>query len=499
MEHYGEFGDYRGVAQGNTGNFLNPVQIKIDEDTYLTNVRKIAVDRHGAMALTTDGEVYVWGNTSYTGGQGSNVNLSTYAIKVKDAEGTGFLSNIIDISMAENGGLAIDKNGKVWSWGYITYVLTGNSSYYLPVHLTSLTNMISVSLNSSNTAAFMKYNGNMYGIGSNAYGELGIGDKTSRTAPYNLGNDINKFEFGSLSGYIVKEDGTLWSAGNNDRGRLGLGDTTERTTFTQVKFEDGTEVKPKYIAAGPGDFVIINEDRKAYIAGANYYMEFSNRTATNSSWLIPFNNKEQTQVSDAIALAAGGYSSDGAAAINQLTVNTAIIRKNGTVWVSGLNDNGQMGQGFTSSSGRIPYNLLNIIGMTQDVNANVKNKYIKVGDTTDIIVLSVEGFNVFIPDDAIDQSDWTWKSLDEDVATVNANGVITGVSLGTTTIMGEDSKGNKAKAIIHVYRNQSGAITVPQVETDGSSTIVLKEDGTVWAVGYNGYGQLGQRKYCNSI
>ena len=68
---------------------------------------------------------------------------------------------------------------------------------------------------------------------------------------------------------------------------------------------------------------------------------------------------------------------------------------------------------------------------------------------------------------------------------------VTGKTLGYTTITGYNSKnGLKAKAIVNVYRNQEGAITVPIVGQGYGNTITLKEDGTVWSTGYNGYGQL---------
>ena len=71
-------------------------------------------------------------------------------------------------------------------------------------------------------------------------------------------------------------------------------------------------------------------------------------------------------------------------------------------------------------------------------------------------------------------------------------GSVTGREIGYTTITGYNSKtGVKAKAIINVYSNRTGAITVPIVGQGYGNTITLKEDGTVWATGRNDYGQLG--------
>ena len=43
--------------------------------------------------------------------------------------------------------------------------------------------------------------------------------------------------------------------------------------------------------------------------------------------------------------------------------------------------------------------------------------------------------------------------------------------------------GLKTKVIVHVYNNTAGAVTVPMAEMGDNFTIVLKEDGTVWATG----------------
>ena len=86
----------------------------------------------------------------------------------------------------------------------------------------------------------------------------------------------------------------------------------------------------------------------------------------------------------------------------------------------------------------------------------------------------------------------SWTSSNEDVATVDNNGIVTGVGIGHTTITAYNSvNGLKAKAIINVYRNKEGAITVPKVEEGEGFTVILKEDGTVWSTGKNDEGQLG--------
>ena len=101
-------------AQGDTVNRTTPVQVKIDANTYLTNVIKISAMRSMVMALTKDGEVYTWGYND-TGVLGlGDTTTRTYATRVKGVGGNGYLENIMDISIGHTTSIAVDKNGNVY-------------------------------------------------------------------------------------------------------------------------------------------------------------------------------------------------------------------------------------------------------------------------------------------------------------------------------------------------------------------------------------------------
>ena len=110
---------------------------------------------------------------------------------------------------------------------------------------------------------------------------------------------------------------------------------------------------------------------------------------------------------------------------------------------------------------------------------NYRNEYIKAGTTLALEITETTG-QVANPNEA----DWAWTSSNTDVATVNGNGVITGVSMGETTITGYNAaESSKFRVIVHVYRNKTGSVTVPDIKTgtqNAGYTIILKEDGTVW-------------------
>jgi len=82
----------------------------------------------------------------------------------------------------------------------------------------------------------------------------------------------------------------------------------------------------------------------------------------------------------------------------------------------------------------------------------------------------------------------TWESNDENIATVAA-GVVTAVGLGTTTITvtieTDDGETLKPECVVTVFTGASEAAA------GGNHTVTIRSDGTLWAWGQNGDGQLG--------
>ena len=93
----------------------------------------------------------------------------------------------------------------------------------------------------------------MFACGSNASGQLGLGDNTRRntfTAVPALpdGKVAKQVIAGSNHTMILAEDGTVFACGCNTYGQLGLGDTTDRNTFTAVSALPDGKVAKQVIA-----------------------------------------------------------------------------------------------------------------------------------------------------------------------------------------------------------------------------------------------------------
>ena len=469
--------NYGQLGNGTTTNSNKPVQVKIDENTYLTNIRKISATDTCVVALATNGEVYAWGRNNYRQlGQGDTTNC-LYAKKVKTEDGTGYIQNIIDVIANNSNTVYLDKNGGLYICGYSSNGIflektpsTKGVTYLGPKNAIKITGgYINVGL--------ITTTGKAVAWGQNDYGTFGAGNTSTKETI--VAYDVNDFKIACYGSIVLKEDGKAYAAGKNSYGQLGIGNTTNTSTLTQISID--TNSKIKYIAPGGDTSAVMTSDGTVYETGYNYYGVLSNGTTTNSSKFMPLLNNDGSSVTDGFIIPEKIIDSS----TDFYPTIFSIIKKDGTVWTSGNNSYGQLG-----NSTNINSKYLTQTGTT-NVELNAKNEYIKIGEKFDIDVISAANFNVFVKEKPV-QSDWKWTSSNEDVATIDENGVVTGKTLGYTTITGYNSKnGLKAKAIVNVYRNQEGAITVPIVGQGYGNTITLKEDGTVWATGKNDYGQLG--------
>lgn len=120
--------------------------------------------------------------------------------------------------------------------------------------------------------------------------------------------------------------------------------------------------------------------------------------------------------------------------------------------------------------------------------------YIKVNETLPLHILKNDEIGELIQNN-YDPSNFQWTSTNEEVATVDENGLVTGRTDGYTTVYAYHKEANLyAMAIVNVANH----FTNPQIGTGNGFTVILKADGTVWTVGNNKDGQLGNGTNQNS-
>lgn len=295
----------------------------------------------------------------------------------------------------------------------------------------------------SHSVAFR--NNEVFTWGANTYGQLGNGDNNPDHNQYTPVPVVGVNKAGFLTGIsgvstggthvlaFNSSAGNVFSWGNNGDGQLGDNSLTAREAPVQVvtdtsgAFLSGVTA----VSAGFSHSLALKGD-KVWAWGNNGFGQLGNNTTTTSLIAVPV-----TSLSLVSKIAAGGEHS------------LALI--NGTAWSWGYNASGQLGLGSTTI-GILPQPVLGLSQVT-DIAAGGSH-------------------SLFIADD-------------EDPASLYACGINKYGQLG-------DGTTDNRTSVVRVKKAGGPFLTgVIAVAAGLDHTLVLLSDHTVWAWGFNFFGQLG--------
>ena len=135
--------------------------------------------------------------------------------------------------------LILTNDSKLWSCGSNKFgqlALRHTERQFTP-QLTSFANIINISAGGL-FSLFQNTNGEIYGCGFNASGELGLGNNVSpQIEPICILNqppNIVQFRCGYNHAIFLDMEGNVFSVGNNDKGSLGLGSISNQNMLNQI-------------------------------------------------------------------------------------------------------------------------------------------------------------------------------------------------------------------------------------------------------------------------
>ena len=175
----------------------------------------------------------------------------------------------------------------------------------------------------------VKQDGTVWGTGSNDCGQLGDGTNSDRSHFVQVvANGASAVAVGEEHSLVLMHNGSVWATGGNSEGQLGDGTSidAERNTFFAVLPHN-----VRAVAVGAYHSMVIMHDGSVWAAGWNQQGQLGDGSASSK------NNFIQVLPSDVVAIAAGTY-------------HSMVVKRDGSVWAAGWNDSGQFGDGSATSS-----------------------------------------------------------------------------------------------------------------------------------------------------
>ena len=245
---------------------------------------------------------------------------------------------------------------------------------------------------------------------------------------------------GSKHSVGLMSNSTALAWGRNNVGQLGDGSTADRHAPVPVKGLDG---------------VCYIKDLAAVDAGGSFSLGLK-KDGTVWAWGVSGRLGDGSSESRHTPVQVKGQEGDGYLTdikkISAGRTHSLALKSDGTVWAWGINDDGQLGDGSTDTR----YTPVQVKGLDGD------------GYLTDVVEISAGGHHSLALKD--DGTVWAWGNND----------------FGQ---LGDGSSGGDADKLTPVQ--VSGLSGVVEISAGWYHSLALKDDGTVWAWGYNEFGQLG--------
>jgi len=285
--------------------------------------------------------LFTWGFNSY--GQLGNNTIASRSTPEQE-----FTSSSIWKKVASGSALviAMKNNGTLWGWGGNGYGQVGDNTRVArstPRQIGTATNWKELTVGGylfgstpRSWAHAIKTDGTLWGWGVNYAGFLGDNTTNSRSTPRQIGAATNwkQVTGGFIHTAAIKTDGTLWTWGVNDSGGLGHNDTSflgggNRSTPKQEFTSDTTW---KYVSVGHYSTGAIKDNGTLWLWGSNSYGQIGDNTTNARS--TP--RQEITSSTNWKQVSCGYFF-------------TAALRSDGTLWLWGRNNRGQLVDNTTDS------------------------------------------------------------------------------------------------------------------------------------------------------
>ena len=310
---------------------------------------------------------------------------------------------------------------------------------------------------------FVTGDGTLWATGGNTVGELGngilFGGFQNAPTPIPVASNVVTVAAGSGHSLFVKADGTLWAMGENTYGELGLplGKDAVKHIAAPVLVTSNVVA----VAAGSGHSLFVKTDGTLWAMGLNSLGQLGNDLHYDSG--IP-NPTPALVASNVVSVAAGGG-------------HSLFVTADGTLWVMGYYGHSRASRDLKTEAadGATPGVIALVTGSSGVADHDTETAtHRPVSVANDVVAVAAgAGHSLFVKTDG---TLWTMG--------LNHRG-----QLGDGTISGHT---------IYHSTPVGVASNVLAVAAGADYSLFVKTDGTLWAMGGNQFGQLGNGSTVNT-
>jgi alpha-tubulin suppressor-like RCC1 family protein len=301
-----------------------------------TTVTRIAAGQQHSLFVKSDGSLWAMGDNFY--GQ--------------LGDGTGNFGTNQPEMIVSNGVTAVIAGGEhsffltgstLWAMGDNQYGQLGDgttNNIHVPKQIATA---IAIGAGNDHTlftvsSGFFR---DLYGMGYNGVGELGNGTYNNTNQPERSERDstivvgdyyVTAVAAGDQHSLLIKSDGSLWGMGNDSSGALGDGGSSWTNRPEKIVPSGVTAVAAAWFHS-----LFVKSDGSLWAMGDNYYGQLGTPNVSTGN-ALSFTNRPVLIVSNGVtAVAAGWY-------------HSLFIKSDGSLWATGDNEYGQLGDGTTNNA-----------------------------------------------------------------------------------------------------------------------------------------------------
>lgn len=256
--------------------------------------KHVAAGKSHILVISTNGELFAAGkNTSGQLGIGTYVN-STILQKV------GTKTDWVQVFAAGDQSYALDSEKNVYAWGFNNYGQLGvgknDNNINVPTKLAGETKWKKIAAGEFHALGLSDSN-EIFVWGRNTTGQLGLGYNSSskNSTPIKIeGNTWTDIACGNMFSGATNSSGELYTWGLNNYGQLGIGNTSSRNQPTKVNLDSVSLIS----FGGYHVFAIVsdNGEYKTYCWGRNNEAQLGLGSTTPAAYTSPTQNSKLSLV-----------------------------------------------------------------------------------------------------------------------------------------------------------------------------------------------------------